>query len=67
MNLLRRLLKALGRPYRYRCNACRYTGNACSWTDSSDPTEPTEVADLYSYGTTRDNIRGWKERAAKFN
>lgn len=32
-----------------------------------DQFEPNEVADLYSYGPTRANVRGWKERAAKFN
>lgn len=32
-----------------------------------DQFEPIELADLYSYGPTRANVRGWKERAAKFN
>lgn len=32
-----------------------------------DQREPTQLADLYSYGPTRANVRGWKERAKAFN
>lgn len=32
-----------------------------------DQLEPNQLADLYSYGPTRANVRGWKERAAKAN
>jgi adenylosuccinate synthase len=32
-----------------------------------DQLEPTIKADLYSYGPTRANVRGWKERAKAFN
>jgi adenylosuccinate synthase len=32
-----------------------------------DQLEPNQLADLYSYGPTRANVRGWKDRAAKAN
>jgi hypothetical protein len=32
-----------------------------------DQLEPNQLADLYSYGPTRANVRGWKERAKGFN
>lgn len=32
-----------------------------------DQLEPTVKADLYSYGPTRANVRGWKERSRVFN
>lgn len=32
-----------------------------------DQLEPMCSADLYSYGPTRDNVRGWTDRAKKFN
>jgi adenylosuccinate synthase len=32
-----------------------------------DQREPDQLADLYSYGPTRANVRGWKDRAAKAN
>jgi adenylosuccinate synthase len=32
-----------------------------------DQREPIELADLYSYGPTRANIRGWKDRAKVMN
>jgi adenylosuccinate synthase len=32
-----------------------------------DQLEPTIKADLYSYGPTRANVRGWKERAKSYN
>lgn len=32
-----------------------------------DQLEPTVKADLYSYGPTRANVRGWKERSTVFN
>jgi hypothetical protein len=32
-----------------------------------DQREPTQLAELYSYGPTRANVRGWKDRAAKAN
>lgn len=32
-----------------------------------DQLEPNQLAELYSYGPTRANVRGWKDRAAKAN
>lgn len=32
-----------------------------------DQEEPRELADLYSYGPTRANVRGWKDRAKAMN
>ena len=32
-----------------------------------DQVEPRSNADLYSYGPTRANVRGWSDRAKKFN
>ena len=32
-----------------------------------DQLDPLELADLYSYGPTRDNVRGWKDKAARAN
>jgi adenylosuccinate synthase len=32
-----------------------------------DQFEPNQLAELYSYGPTRANVRGWKDRAAKAN